>query len=243
MSLIPFPNVPALPGVPALPRSPKFPPAIQAALGVVQGAIWRQFQIEKQWGIFDSKGKPLGDANNFVALESLGLGATLSTGAIEFSKESRVSDFPVERGGFASYNKVEMPASPVVTLCFGGTEADRSAFLAAIDLASKSTDLYDVVTPEVTYAGYSVERYNYQRRSSKGATLLVLEVTLKEVRQVSAQHSQIAVPQDDGATPPVDGGKVQGKTPDTSTLKSLWDKTTSPAMRDTIYNYLSGMVK
>jgi hypothetical protein len=240
MALIPYPNVPALPGVPAVPRSPKYPAAVQAALGAVQGALWRQFQIEKQWGVFDSKGRPLGDANNFVALESIGIGATLSTGAVEFSKEARISDFPVERGGFASYNKVEMPAAPVVTLCFSGTEADRTAFLAAIDAASKSVELYDVVTPEVTYAAYSVERYNYQRRSSKGATLLVIELALKEVRQVSAKHSKIEAPVDDGATPPVESGKVQGQTPDVSTLKSLANKW--PSLRDGISNYLSGLV-
>jgi hypothetical protein len=248
MPLIPFPDIPQLPGVPALPRSPKFPPLVRAGLGLVQGALWRVFQVQTRWGVFDSQGKPLGDPAKFTglignALDAAGLGSTLSTDAVEYSKETRVSDFPLERGSFASYNKVETAASPTVTLCLTGSESNRSTFLDAIDKASKSTDLYSVVTPEVTYIDYSIERYNYQRRSSKGATLLLVEITLKEIRQVSAQYTQankgqVNAPKDAGATPAADNGKVQAKTPDTSTLKSLANKL--PALADKATSLLQG---
>jgi len=226
-----FPDVPNLPGVPALPRSPNFPPTLKAGLGLVQGMIWRIFQVQTQWGIFDSNGKALGDPAQFVgiagaALSSAGLGSELSTGSVDYSKETKVSDFPLERGGFASYNKVELPAAPAVTLCMGGSEANRRSFLEAIDYATKSTDLYSVVTPEVTYINFALERYNYQRRNDRGATLLLVEISLREVRQVSSVYSLGVVqkPKDAGATPSVDNGKVQAKTPDTSTLKALSNK-------------------
>ncbi len=250
MPLSPFPDVPKLPGVPALPRSPNFPPAARAGLGLLQGMLLRIFQVQTRWGIFDSKGKPLGDPAKFTgfiggALEAAGLGSTLSTGAVDYSKETRVSDFPLERGGFASYNKVEMPASPVVTLCLTGSENNRRTFLESIDTACKSTDLYSVVTPEVTYINYSVERYNYQRRSNKGATLLIVEITLKEIRQVSAaftisDRGSIDKPKDAGATPQADNGKVQAQTPKASTLKSLANKL--PALADKAQAYIQGLV-
>ena len=231
MPLIPFPSVPKLPGVPALPRSAKFPPIVRAGLGLLQGMLWRIFQVQTRWGIWDSKGKPLGDPSKFTglignALEAAGLGSTLSTGSVDYSKETRVSDFPIEGGAFASYNKVETPASPVVTLCFQGSEGERKTFLDAIDAACKSTDLYSVVTPERDYHGYAVERYNYARHNSKGATLLIVEITLKEVRQVSARYTQsnkgqVDKPKGVGATPQVDNGKVQAQTPQPSTLKSI----------------------
>ena len=234
MPNIPFPNVPKAPGVPSVRRSPKFPPIVRAGLGLVQGLLWRVFQVQTRWGIWDKKGKPLGDPAKFtglvgMVLDSAGLGSTLSTNAVDYSKETKVSDFPVERGGFASYNKVEQPASPVVTLCLTGSEKNRTTFLNAIDKACKSTDLYSVVTPEVTYIDYAIERYNYQRRNSKGATLLIVEITLKEVRQVSAQYSQsgkgqVNQPKDAGAAPQADGGKVQAQPPQQSTLKSLASK-------------------
>ena len=246
MPLIPFPDVPKFPGVPSLPRSPKFPPQVRSGLGLVQGMLWRISQVQTRWGIWDKNGKPLGDPAKFTglvgdALDAAGLGSTLSTNSVDYSKDMKVSDFPIEQGSFASYNKVEQPASPIVTLCLTGSENNRRTFLEAIDKATKSTDLYSVVTPEVTYIDYAIERYNYSRRSSKGATLLIVEITLKEIRQVSSQYTQSGVPKDAGATPTTDNGKVQAKTPDTSTLKAIANK--SPALVDKATSYLQGLVK
>ena len=250
MALIPFPNVPKLPGVPAIPRSAKFPPAARVALGLLQGVLWRSFQVQTRWGIWDSKGKPLGDPSKFTGLisnarEDADRVSTLSTGSVDYSKETRVSDFPLERGSFAAYNKVETPASPVVTLCFQGSEGERKTFLDAIDAACKSTDLYSVVTPEVTYINYTVERYNYARHNSKGATLLIVEITLKEIRQVSALYTtsnkgQVDNPKEAGATPQADNGKVQAQTPKPSTLKSIANKL--PGLAEKAGNYLQGLV-
>lgn len=229
MPTIPFPNVPDSPGVPPVPRAQgaSLPPIIRSVLSVAQGALWRAFQVNNRWGIFDSStGRALADPRLFGgAFASIG-GPEISTNALVFSKEMRVSDFPVERGGFASYNKVETPANPIVTLCMSGTEGDRSAFLAALDTAVKSTALYDVVTPEGTYRKYSLERYSLERRSNKGATLLAVDIALREVREVSAQFTTAIInkPQDEGSAPTVDNGKAQARTPDTSTLKGIANK-------------------
>ena len=251
MPLIKFPNIPKLPGVPAIPRSPNFPPLLKAGLGLVQGMLWRVFQVQTRWGIWDQNGKPLGDPSIFTglignALEAAGLGSVLSTNSVEYSKETRVSDFPLEGGEFASYNKVEAPASPQVVLCMQGSEKQRRTFLEAIDAACKSTDLYSVVTPEVTYINYTVERYSYSRHNSKGATLLIVEITLKEVRQVSALYTvsnkgQVDAPKEAGAAPQADNGKVQAQTPPTSTLKSIANKL--PGLAEKAGNYLQGLVK
>lgn len=231
MPRIPFPNVPNAPGVPQIPRSPNYPPTITAGLALIQGALWRVLQVSTQWGIYDSKGKALGDPAKFSgiignAIEAAGLGSTLSTNSVDYSKETRVSDFPIEAGSFATYNKVETPANPIVTLSLNGNEGDRRTFLAAIDAAVKSTDLYSVKTPTVTYANYSIERYNYSRRADRGLTLLVVEITLKEIRQVSAAFSQSAAtpiksPQNAGSTPAANNGKVQPQAPRTSILKKM----------------------
>lgn len=227
MSLYPFPDVPDSPGVPALPRSPLFPPAASAGLGLVEGLIWRILQVQNQWGIFTAEGQTLGNPSQFLnipgdILQSVGLGATLSTNSVDYSKDMRVSDFPVERGGFASYNKVEMPANPSVVLCFDGSESERTAFLDQIDAATKSTDLYNVVTPEITYVGYTLESYRYERRASRGASLLMVEIRLLEVREISVTFaSTINDPKNPGATPQADTGVVQPQTPPTSVAKSL----------------------
>lgn len=248
MPLIPFPNVPNVPGVPALPRSPNFPASVvTSASGFISNAIWRFFQVENQWGIFDSKGKPLADPSKFTGvvgnvIQSVGLGtlyggygSTLSTKSIEFFKETKVSDYPVEGGKFFSYNKVELPAAPVVALCFSGGESERAAFLNALNNACVSTDLFNVTTPEVTYNNYSIESYTYTRSNESGATMLTVEISLKEVRQVSAVFSSsanktIKTPKDAGATPNSDGGRVKPQTPQDYVLKSIPKKVIGTAL-------------
>jgi len=216
MPLIPFPYVPALPGVPYLSRlvGQVIPTPVAVAAGVVGALLGTLTQSQTQWGIYDSRGRPMGG----TSVQLFG-GPVLSTNALEFRKETRVSDFPVQSGDFATYNKVQMPSTPMVTLALAGSESDRAGFLAEVDAACNSTDLYSVVTPEITYINHTFERYNYSRRSRRGATLLIVEIYLKEVRQVSAQYStgtvnpQIGTPQTTSATPTIDSGIVQTQTP------------------------------
>lgn len=167
--------------------------------------------------------------------------ATLSTFSVEFSAETRISDFPIENGGFASYNKAQLPSNPIVTLILEGSEDDRTYFLNAIDAACKSTDLYSVVTPTVTYgatatvAGYSLERYSYSRKADKGATLLMVEISLKEIRQVAASYttapSPINNPINSSATPQVNNGNTAPAAVPQSVLNDLSGKPqTAPAV-------------
>ena len=206
----------------------------KVSLGALQSVLWRVLQVQDQWGVFDSKGRSVGDPSLFTGIaggiiEALGLPftSTYSTDSVDYVKETSVSDFPVERGGFASYNKVEAPANPQVRLCMQGTEAQRTTFLNAIAAACKSTDLYDVTTPEKSYKGYNIERYDFSRTAHHGATLLIVTLSLKEIREVSAAFTKtekIKDPQNTGATPQSDTGKVQAKTPDSSTLNTAVKK-------------------
>jgi hypothetical protein len=235
MPTIPFPNVPQSPGVPALPRSGEIPPAAVIALGAVTQVLATALQSGTQWGIFDSEGNQLGSASqgsngffqaivNAAAAAIIGGGAYLSTNAFELTGETRISDFPIEGGSFSNYNKVIRPLTPTVTLALAGSTTDRTAFLNQIEAARLSTDLYSVVTPEVTYHNYAVEKYNVVRRAERGATLLLVEINLLQIRQVTASFSTVQTPintpQNPDATPPSNSGMVQPQAPQQSVLKS-----------------------
>jgi len=244
MPNIPFPHVPSYPGVPALVRPVSAAiassPVLAIGIGTLENILGSALQQSPRWGIFDSSGNQLGintsaSISRTKAITSALAGQmtgaddpVLSTVGFDFMKEMRLSDFPVEGGHYANYNKVEMPANPVVTLALAATEGYRTNFLNAIDAACKSTGLYSVVTPEVTYFNYSVERYTYQRRAYKGATLLIVDISLKEIRQVEAIYKTVPTPivnpQNSAATPQVNNGMTQPTAPDTSTLKSLTNK-------------------
>lgn len=166
-----FPDVPNLPGVPPLLRS-----AFQTASTVVQlsrDLISSLSALPTQkWGIFTSFGLPaiFGD----------------SIKSVEQSQEFRVSDYPQEQGAFQSYNKVQTPFEPRVSITKGGTDNERAQFLSSVVRALASTDLYAVVTPEAIYPSVTLVRYDYQRTSQNGATLLTVNIWLRQVRVTGA---------------------------------------------------------
>jgi hypothetical protein len=237
MTLIPYPDVPMVSGVPSVPRvNTSIPPEDASATippGAMTEALTNSLQSSPQWGIFPSVTTSSSFAGTTSTTNVLGnaLGASsdstavLSTYDVTYIKEMRISDFPIERGGFASYNKVEMPGNPKVTLILNGTEDDRAAFLTAVDAACKSTQLYSVVTPEATYMNVSLETYTYPRTAIKGANLLIVEISLKEIRPVSASYTTVATPINDpqspSAAPQTDNGMVQSPKPDVSTAKQI----------------------
>lgn len=225
MSLIPFPDVPAYPGVPQLVRSAVSSPVTNIALGALGSVLLDAIQSQAQWGIYTSAGVQLGGVSGLSLLNSLVSQPTvLSTFSVDYTKEMNVGSFPVEKGGFANYNKVERPGNPVVTLSLTGSLADRNAFLTAIDAATKSTDTYSVVTPEFTYTNFTIDRYSLRRSADKGANLITVEIGLEEVRQVSATFATvnpIANPQSTGASSQVNSGNVQPTASDVSTLQSI----------------------
>lgn len=137
--------------------------------------------------------------------------------SLEWHGEERISDYPVQNGQFASYNKVAVPFDlRMVMTCQGlnyvqsalnsvtqsldqalgqvglafGQPMSRDAFLKQLDTMLASTDLYDVVTPDKVYQNVNLVSYNHAKKSDEGGTLIIAELMFKEVRESgSAQYS------------------------------------------------------
>jgi hypothetical protein len=127
--------------------------------------------------------------------------------AFDYKNEWRIADYPQEAGAFASYNKVSTPFDVRVRLTKGGSEAERASFLNAIEAASKSLNLYDVVTPEKVYSSTNIEHYDYRRTNLNGVGLLTVDIWLLEIR-VSGTSQFVAAATPSGASP-VAVGTVQ----------------------------------
>lgn len=166
-----FPNVPIAPGVPAVARSllnqidngptellPRSNAAVQAAMAA-------------QWGLYTQDGDLAAPVDNVVG--------------VEISLDSRISDYPVEKGGFASYNKVIVPNEVRLVLSRGGSVEDRQDFLWAVQDAYRSINLYNVIIPEYVYLDMNVTGVRTIRNADRGMGLLVLEVMLRKVRQTA----------------------------------------------------------
>lgn len=194
MSLISFPNVPNVPGVPAVFRSLTVPTP-GALLNMALGGIAEAVFGKVVWGVFDKAGKAALTPDSFLD--------------IDYKNESRVSNYPMEAGAFAAYNKVGTPFDCRVKMAIGGDKASRTAFLATVEAMVGSIDLYTVVTPEATYTNAALQNYSYRRESKNGATMLTVELWFIQVRLTGAATFSKPVPSQASGADPVSGGQAQ----------------------------------
>lgn len=224
-----YPDVPAFRGVPQLRRSPT-PAQIQAlaiATAAINGRLWQSVSAAPTWGIYPAGFKQniaqpnlidrlLGSFSNPLRPqpEEKANGRAIvpdSIYAFDYRNEYRVSDFPVQQGAFASYNKVATPFDVTLRLVKASTLEGRAQFLTQVDAVLNKLDLYDVVTPERTYRNVNMTRAEITRRSSQGAYFLTeVDVFFRQVVQVAAQYSTTQAATRDAENPSARPSVSQG---------------------------------
>ena len=182
MPNIPYPNVPALPGVPGLNRSSA--PIFSAGLTLV-GEILPLNLFGTKWGIVDVNGSALLTPDSFIDFE--------------YREEYKIPIYPIEKGGFQSYNKVAMPFDCRVTVsCSGNGKMTKEAFLLAVEGLVSSLTLCSVVTPNATYRNCNLIHVDYRREAKQGATLILAQLWFQQVR--TAQQPTVITAQPSGAS-------------------------------------------
>lgn len=154
-----------------------------ATLLIADAALIYQIFKRPVWGLYYN-GQPIIVPDSIVALE--------------LRNDSLISDYPQEQGAFQSYNKVLTPFTIRLRMTKGGTVAERSQFLADVAAILNDLNLYQVVTPEVSYSSVNIVHFEYARTSRNGLGLLVIELWLRQVRvTATAAFSNTKAP--DGA--------------------------------------------
>jgi len=162
--------------------------------------------IAPEWGIFAQSGKSVVTFDNVIN--------------VEYKQEYTVSDYPLEKGAFESYDKVQMPFDVRIRFSSGGSFNNRQALIKSLQAIVGNLKLYDVVTPEATYTSVNIVHQDYSRNAQNGVGLIMIDVWLVEVRvNADTELSNTAKP--DGAKT-VNGGQVQPQqpTPEQATLVS-----------------------
>lgn len=217
-----YPDVPKAQGVPAVFRAPTKPVFTAITLVADVATIYRMF-AGPQWGIFTKGGQPFAIPDSFVS--------------VDFRGEWRISDYPVEKGGFQSFDKVATPFDIRVRFATSGPSAilhpitsalspstSRSDFLAQVHRAAESLDLFSVVTPDATYDSVNIVHYDYRRERQNGVGMILVDVWCEQVRvTATTQFTDTKTPE--GAAN-VSGGTVQGATPTPAQAASVNTGTT-----------------
>jgi hypothetical protein len=183
-----FPVVPNVPGVPPVARNPgvAIPAApvmlIADAVSVVQGIA---ALFGTNWGIFLNGVQVVGqDVNSiFNVVSGSGTGNVLD---FDVKTSWSIAEYPVEQGGFQSYNKVQHPYDVAITVTAGGSLSNRQQLLDQVDAIMGSTQEFDVIMPEKAFIGVNPINYGISRRHDHGLGLLIIPIFFKQVRPASA---------------------------------------------------------
>ena len=97
--------------------------------------------------------------------------------------EYQVSDYPVEDGAFAAYNKVRRPDTVDMVLVKTGPDLARATWLEAIrqQVQTDPTARYHVITPNGIFQSLTINRQVFQTRQDRGQNMLYLELQFTEV--------------------------------------------------------------
>jgi len=138
-----------------------------------------------EWGIYDLNGNLVFNAD--------------SISEVKYAVKTKVSNFPVEKGTFATYNKVQEPDSVKLKLLASGA-AKVSPLIAKLKQETVSPNLYNIVTPLNIYANMTLENFNYSQTSTKGLELLSIDASFLEVREVNPTFTNVKIPAPKKAT-------------------------------------------
>lgn len=201
-------------GMPSVPDLP-FDPAGVVSSGIdalisFGGAFAIGLIFGDRWGIFNEYGVPVLLADNVTS--------------VEYNNSSDVVNAPLEKGTFATYNKVQNPYTATIQMTRGGGNATmRGLFIGQLEALAKSTLLFNVLTPEYVHRSAAIVGFGYKRLPSEGNRIIVATIELKEVREVVVKYDreEVANPEDSATA---DGGEVQAETASESLLYAMGNK-------------------
>lgn len=180
-----------------LPKIPNYvAPEVLSNVGIaLGGAALLNATFGKVWGIVNEFGIP-------IVLADTVLGMNYDAG-------SSISKYPVEKGSFASYNKVNAPSMATVQMAKGGDSVtSRGLFLAQLETLLKSTVSFNIISPEYVYLNYQIIGINHARSAQDGATMIKVNLDLEEVLEAKVEYDieEVKAPSDSNT---VDGGAKQ----------------------------------
>lgn len=116
--------------------------------------------------------------------------------------ESRVTQYPVEGGGFVSYNAVTTPLELRCVLIKQGYPFELQYYVEALNDYCNSTNLLNVVTPEHEYPNMKLAKVTFDRSAEDGTDRIIAECSFIEIRQVEMEYTNVKIPapQDNGLT-------------------------------------------
>lgn len=115
------------------------------------------------------------------------------------NNNTTVASEPIEKGSWASYNRVIEPIEITSKLVYEGEEADIQDSLDKLnELCNREGKAEEekkvkFITPFSSYENLTLESFDYRRDSNSGHNVLRVDIRLKEIREVESAKTTSSV--------------------------------------------------
>ena len=121
----------------------------------------------------------------------------------EFSaeKSSRLPDEPIEKGSFATYNRIIEPRAITCRLSIEGGASKLQSAIDRLTTLCENNEKITLTTPEQSYKNMMLESFDYRRDATNGRGVLFVDLRFKEIREVQSAQTTTAVEEVEEAEP------------------------------------------
>ena len=154
-------------------------------------------------------------------------------------ESSNLPEEPIEKGSFADYNRTINPITISCRLASQGTPSTLQSMIERLQELKTGTEKLTFITPMMTYENLMLESFDYRKDEHTGHNVLVVDVRLKEIREIEGQKTTSSVTEPE--PPPVtddasadgscvsaeDYGEVQASYPSSSESSSAESSSSS----------------
>lgn len=148
---------------------------------------------------------------------------------LSIQHDSSIPEEAIEQGSFATYNRTHSPDSIRVKLAIEGEAADLQKAQETLDSLASGTDKVSLVTPDYEHENLALESYDYSRNQQQSSGILIVDLRLKEVREVVTQQVTVQTSKpitttsakEASTVSKTETGKTQTQEPEQKTKKSL----------------------
>lgn len=109
--------------------------------------------------------------------------------------DSSVLEEPLEQGSFAAFNRVQYSDVLRVKLAIEGDAADLQKAQETLKELKSGTDTFSLVTPDYEHENLTLESYDYMRNQRQGNGLLIVDMRIKEIREVQTGTATLTTAQ------------------------------------------------
>lgn len=103
---------------------------------------------------------------------------------ISVNEDSSLPSEPIEQSSFASYNRIIDPLDIKIQLAIQGYPSKLQSVIDRLSEMRKGTEKVSLITPSASYENLMLQGFDYRKDNHSGHNVLLVDLTLKEVREV-----------------------------------------------------------